>query len=329
MEYRFLGTTGVKVSSLCLGTLTFGREADRSESEAIYKCCRDAGVNFFDTSNIYNKGESERILGDLIANSRDEVFITSKVGGKPGGGVDENGGSSRRNIMTLVEGSLKRLKTDRIDLYLIHAFDENTPLEEALRALDDLVKQGKVLYIGASNFAAWQVMKGLGISSKNGLSAFQCIQQIYNLLKRQAEVEILPLALSEKIGVVTFNALAGGLLTGKYAKKDRQEKSRFDEVPLYHIRYGEDWMYESAERFAEFALSLGFSPASLSVAWVSNHPAITAPVVGARNVTQIKEILEFTKIKMSPELYSRIASFSPTPPPATDLPERVKSLDVH
>jgi aryl-alcohol dehydrogenase-like predicted oxidoreductase len=328
MEYRFLGTTGVKVSSLCLGTLTFGREADKSESAAIFGCCRDEGVNFFDTSNIYNKGEAERILGDLIAGCRDEVFITSKVGGKPGGGVDENGGSSRRNIMTLVEGSLKRLKTDRIDLYLIHAFDENTPLEETLRALNDLVRQGKVLYIGASNFAAWQVMKGLGISSKEGLSAFQCIQQIYNLLKRQAEVEILPLALSENIGMVAFNAVAGGLLTGKYAKADRQEKSRFDEIPLYRIRYGEDWMYDSAARFAEYARSLGFSPASLAVAWVSGHPAMTAPVVGARNVTQIKDILEFTNIKMTQELYSRIASFSPSPPPATDLSERVKSKSV-
>ncbi len=327
MEYRLLGTTGVRVSSLCLGTMTFGREADRAESAAIFGRCRAAGVNLFDCANTYSQGEAERILGELITGCRDELIITTKVFNKTGEEVNARG-ASRRHIMTAVENSLKRLKTDRIDLYILHQFDEQTPLEETLRALDDLVTQGKVLYIGASNFAAWQVMKGLGISAKEGLRAFQCIQPMYNLVKRQAEVEILPMALSERIGVIAYNPLGGGLLTGKYAQVNRSETDRLDTLPTYRTRYGDAWMHESASRFAEFARAEGYTPASLAVAWVASHPAVTAPILGARNVAQIEDALQAAEIRMTPELYDRIASITPTPPPATDRTEMVKPKGV-
>ena len=325
MEYRLLGNTGLRVSALCMGTLTFGREADRMESAAMFGRCRDAGINLFDCANSYNDGEAERILGGLIAGCRDELILTTKVASKVGSDPNARG-ASRRHIMLACEASLKRLNTDRIDLYILHRFDEQTPLEETLRALDDLVAQGKILYTGASNYAAWQVMKALGISAKEGLSAFKCIQPMYNLVKRQAEVEILPMALSERLGVIVYNPLGGGLLTGKYAEAGRAaDSARLDANKTYRSRYGDAWMHETARRFAEFARAEGFTPASLAIAWVAHHPAVTAPILGARNVAQLEDSLRAADIRMTAELYNRIAAFSPAPPSATDRSETVKS----
>lgn len=324
MEYRLLGSTGVRVSALCLGTLTFGREADRKEAATIFGRCRDAGVNLFDCADVYSQGEAERILGGLIADCRDEVILATKVAGKTGEEINARG-CSRRHILTAVEASLKRLKTDRIDLYILHRFDELTPLEETLGALDDLVTQGKILYAGASNFAAWQVMKALGISAREGLSAFKCLQPMYNLVKRQAEVEILPMALSERLGVIAYNPLGGGLLTGKYEQPESPDAGRLNAYQTYQSRYGEIWMHETARRFAAFAREEGFTAASLAIAWVAHHPAVTAPILGARNVAQIEDALRAAEIRMTPELYNRIAAFSPTPSIATDRSETVKA----
>ena len=325
MEYRLLGTTGLQVSALGMGTMTFGREADRNESAAIFGRCRDAGINLFDCANSYSGGEAERILGGLIAGCRDEVILTTKVAGKMGNDPNARG-ASRRHIMLACEASLKRLNTDRIDLYIMHRFDERTPLEETLRALDDLRAQGKILYAGASNYTAWQVMKALGISAKEGFGAFTCIQPMYNLVKRQAEVEILPMALSERLGVIVYNPLGGGLLTGKYAEASRPADSpRLDANKTYRSRYGDPWMHETAGRFAEFARAEGFTPASLAIAWVARHPAVTAPILGARSVAQLEDSLRAVDIKMTAELYDRIAAFSPAPPSATDRSETVKS----
>jgi len=325
MEYRLLGDTGVQVSEFCLGTMTFGREADRRESAAIFGRCRDAGINLFDCANNYSNGEAERILGELIAGCRNELVITTKVANKTGNTINDRG-LSRRHLMTACEASLRRLKTDRIDLYILHRFDEKTPLEETLRALDDLVAQGKVLYIGASNFAAWQTMKALGISAREGLAAFKCLQPMYNLVKRQAEVEILPMALAEKIGVIVYNPLGGGLLTGKYAQAGGTgAERRLDANAMYGSRYGEAWMHETAGRFAAFARAEGFIPAALALAWAAHHPAVTAPILGARSVAQIDEALRAADIPMTPELYGRISALSPAPPTATDRSETVKA----
>jgi len=317
MEYRFLGNTGVKVSTLCFGTMSFGGDADEETSAAMFRRCREAGINFFDCANVYEGGRSEEILGRLMAGSRDELVITSKVFFPISGDVNARG-ASRRHIMAAVEASLKRLNTDRLDLYFIHRFDDSTPLEETLRALDDLVGQGKILYPAASNFAAWQVALALGISAKEGWARFACLQPMYNLVKRQAEVEILPLAQSQKLGVIPYSPLGGGLLTGKYGPAQRPAAGRLVDNQMYQTRYGADWVYEVAGRFAAFAAERGFEPAALAVAWVASHPAVTAPIIGARNLTQLEGSLKALQIAMTPELRAEVSALSPEPPPATD-----------
>jgi aryl-alcohol dehydrogenase-like predicted oxidoreductase len=317
MEYKFLGKTGVKVSSLCFGTMSFGGDADEETSAAMFNRCREVGINFFDCANVYAGGRSEEILGNLIADCRDEVVITSKVYFPTGNDVNARG-ASRRHIKQALEDSLQRLQTDYIDIYFIHHFDEYTPLEETLRALDDLVKEGKILYPAASNFAAWQVAKALGISAKEGWAPFACIQPMYNLVKRQAEVEILPMAQAEKLGVIVYSPLGGGLLTGKYGPSRHPESGRLVENKGYQIRYGSQWMYDVAQQFSNFARKHGYEPAGLAVAWAGSHPAVTAPILGARNLEQLEGSLQAADIEMTPELRAEISALSPDPPPATD-----------
>jgi aryl-alcohol dehydrogenase-like predicted oxidoreductase len=324
MHYRTVGRTGVKVSSLCFGTMTFGDTADEAESERMFKACLEAGINFFDCANVYAKGRSEEILGKLISGMRDELIITSKVFGRTGNDVNA-GGLSRRHIMQAVQGSLKRLKTDRLEFYFVHQFDAATPIEETLQALDDLVRQGLILYPAVSNWAAWQIVKALGISAREHLARFELVQPMYNLTKRQAEVEILPMALSEGLGVIPYNPLGGGLLTGKYSSKSRPEVGRLVENAMYGKRYGDANYYDIAERFAAYAESKGVHPATLAVAWVCSHPAVTAPIIGARNTEQLKASLAATSLEMSPELRAEIAALSPEPPPATDRSEERKT----
>jgi aryl-alcohol dehydrogenase-like predicted oxidoreductase len=322
MQYRLLGDTGVLVSSLCMGTMTFGREADHPTSAALYSACRDAGINFFDSANAYAGGESERILGALIKGHRDEVVITSKVFAQMGS--DRNArGNSRRNIMLAVEASLKRLNTDRLDVYFLHGFDVNTPLEESMRALDDLVKQGKIIYSGASNHAAWQVMKSLGLSAREGWSRFKVLQPMYSLVKRQVEVEILPMAQAEKLAVISYSPLGGGLLTGKY-REAPPVVGRFAESPLYVRRYSTEGMREAANAFVDLARMRGYSPAALAVAWVAVHPGITAPIIGARSVEQLRESFAAVDVKMTPELYAEISLLTAQPVPATDRTEEIR-----
>jgi aryl-alcohol dehydrogenase-like predicted oxidoreductase len=320
MEYKTLGKTGVKVSSLCFGTMSFGDDANEETSAAMFNRCREAGVNFFDCANGYAGGRSEKILGDLISDCRDEVIITSKVYFPTGSDVNARG-ASRRYIKIAIEDSLKRLKTDRIDVYFIHRFDDDTPIEETLRVLDDLVREGKILYPAASNFAAWQVAKALGISAREGLARFECIQPMYNLVKRQAEVELLPMAQSENLGVVPYSPLGAGLLTGKYGMEHKPAAGRLVENSMYQTRYGDGWIYEVAENFVAFAKERDYNPVSLAVAWVAGHPAVTAPIIGARNLAQLEGSLQSLDIEMTPELWAEISALSPEPPPATDRSE--------
>ena len=320
MEYKSLGTTGVKVSTLCFGTMSFGGDADEETSAALFHRCRDVGINFFDCANVYGEGRAESILGELISDCRNELVVISKFGSPMGTGYNAQGGS-RRHLISSLETSLKRLNTEYIDIYFLHRFDEQTPLEGTLRALEDVVAQGKVRYIGVSNFAAWQVAKALGISACNGWTSFDCIQPMYNLIKRQAEVEILPLAKSEKLGVITYNPLGGGILTGKYGPDRRAEQGRLAGDDMYRKRYGEQWMYDAAVKFAQFAGDNGYHPAALAVAWVAHHPAVTAPILGARNVDQLNDSLQSVEIEISPDLYDAICHLTPKPPPATDRSE--------
>ncbi len=320
MEYKLLGNTGVKVSQLCFGTMSFGGDADEATSAAMFNRCREVGINFFDCANVYSRGRAEEILGGLIADCRAEIVLTTKFYGRMGEDINARG-ASRYHLHQAVEASLKRLNTDRIDVYFVHHFPEETPLEEMLRALDDLVRQGKILYPAVSNFAAWQIATALGISARLGLARFEVVQPMYNLVKRQAEVEILPLAESENLAVIPYSPLGGGLLTGKYATDLLPDSGRLVENKMYQKRYGEESDYQIAGNFTQFARERGYNPAALAVAWVGSHPAVTAPIIGARNLEQLEGSLKSVEIEMTPELRAEISALSPEPPLATDRAE--------
>ena len=317
MENRLFGNTGIRVSQLCMGTMTFGREADKSESKMMFNRCLDAGINFFDCADVYSDGKTETILGDLIADHRRSLIITSKCGWQFGSDINAVG-CSRRHIMASVEASLKRLRTDYIDIYFLHRFDYHTPLEVSLRALNDLVAQGKIRYIGVSNFSAWQTMQANGIAALHDWAPVDCIQPMYNLVKRQAEVEILPMAAAQNLGVMVYNPIGGGLLAGKYGKDHTEGKGRFTTDDMYQKRYREEWAFEAAKQFYEFAKDQGYHPVSLAVAWVCHTKAVTTPIIGARNVAQLEDSLKSVEIEMTDQLYGAISDLTPTPPPATD-----------
>lgn len=314
MKYKFLGKTGVQVSALCMGTMTFGKEANEHTSTEIYKRCREVGINFFDTANLYADGLSEAILGNLIQGERENLILASKVYFQAGSDINQHG-LSRRHVMQSIEGSLKRLKTDYLDIFYLHHFDENTSLEETLTAFSDLVRQGKVLYIGVSNFAAWQVMKGLGISARDHLARFTCIQPMYNLLKRQAEVELLPMALSESLAVFPYNPLGGGVLSGKYLSGSN---GRLQSNKVYQLRYGNNKDSNEVRNFIAFAKERNFDPVSLAISWVASHPGVTAPILGARNREQLEPALKSLEIPMTDELRKELSALTAEPPIATD-----------
>ncbi|HRA66969.1 MAG TPA: aldo/keto reductase [Caldilinea sp.] len=320
MHYRLLGSTGVTVSSLCFGAMSFGGDADEATSAAMYARCRDAGVNFFDCANVYGRGRAEELLGKFMAGHRDELVITSKVGFAMRDGLNGSG-LARRHVLREVEDSLRRLGTDRIDVYFCHRFDASTPMEETLAALDTLVQQGKILYPAVSNWAAWQIAKALGLSARNHWARFAVMQPMYNLTKRQAEVELLPLAQAEQIGVIPYSPLGGGLLTGKYGVGQRPDAGRLVENTMYQKRYGDEMHYAVAERLMQYAQARGQHPATLAVAWVMNHPAVTAPIIGARNLAQLEPSLAAGDLAMTPAARAEISALSVEPPPATDRSE--------
>ena len=320
MDYRTVGRTGVKVSNLCFGTMSFGDTADEPESAKIFERCLDTGINFFDSANVYARGRSEEILGRLMKGQRNELVVTSKVFGKMGEDVNARG-LSRRHIVQAVEASLKRLQTDRLDFYFVHQFDHDTPMEETLRALDSLVERGLILYPAVSNWAAWQIAKALGTAAREGLARFELVQPMYNLVKRQAEVEILPLARSETLGVIPYSPLGGGLLTGKYTRTTKPEQGRLVDNKMYTKRYGENMYFEVAEKFTAYAADKGVHPVTLAVAWVGSHPAVTAPIIGARNVEQLEPSLAAADFTMTPEMRAEVSALSPAPPPAHDRSE--------
>ena len=322
MRHVPLGRTGLNVSRLCFGTMSFGGDADAAEAGRMYAACREAGIDFFDCADAYSRGEAERILGRLVAHERDDLVITSKCFMPMGEGPNERGGN-RRHVLRAVEGSLARLGTDRLDVLFMHRWDPVVPLEETMRALETLVRDGKVLYLGASNYAAWQVATGLGIAARNGWPRFDVIQPMYSLVKRQAEAELLPLARHEGLGVITYSPVGGGLLSGKYGSKDRPNAARIVDNPEYAKRYAEPWVHEVAERFAAFAREMGVHPVSLAVAWAGGHPDVTCPIVGARSVEQLRPSLDAARIDMTPELRAEIAALSRTPAPATDRLEEL------
>jgi aryl-alcohol dehydrogenase-like predicted oxidoreductase len=320
MRYSLLGRTGVKVSQLALGTMTFGSEADTAAAAAIMTRARDAGVNFIDTANVYNEGRSEEIVGGLLRGCRDEVVLATKAY-YPMGRDPNASGTSRYHLVRAVEASLRRLATDRIDVFYLHHFDELTDISESLRALDDLVRQGKILYPACSNFAAWQVAQALGIAALQGLARLCAIQPMYNLLKRQAEVEILPMAESLGVAVVCYGPTAGGLLTGKYVGTDKRDGTRFGSDAAYQARYEDATHWAAAEAFVRLAAELGQRPATLAVAWVAAHPAVTSVLLGARSAAQLEDTLAAADLDLAPVVRARLSDLTPAPPLATDRSE--------
>lgn len=324
MQFGFLGRTGVRVSRVAFGTMSFGGDADEATSAQMFGACRDAGVNLFDCADVYAEGASERILGKLVAPCRDEIVLATKAYFPTSAGPNARG-SSRYHLTRAVEASLERLATDRVDLFFLHRFDDATCLESTLRALDDLVRQGKVLYPAVSNFAAWQAQKALGVGALHGLDPLVAIQPMYNLVKRQAEVELLPMARSEGLAVFPYSPLAGGLLTGKYGRSRRPEVGRIVDNAMYATRYGDPAVFATAEAFADLAEEAGVHPVTLAIAWVGAHPAVTAPLLGARTMGQLAPALAAAELELDDELYDAITALSPTPPPATDRNEEKSS----
>ena len=323
MKFKPLGRSGVSVSGLCFGTMSFGGDADEAASAAMYKACRDAGINFFDCADQYANGRSEEILGRLMKGQREDLVITTKCFNPTGEDVNARG-TSRRHVSRAVEASLKRLRTDRVEVLFLHHYDKRTPLEESMRALEDLVRAGKVLYPAVSNWSAWQTQRAVDIQERRDWARLQVIQPMYNLVKRQAEVELLPMAEANGIGVIPYSPGAAGLLSGKYGANRGDASGRLKANKMYGARYAEKWMYEVADRFAAFCTQKGLHPVSTAVAWVGAHPAVTAPIIGARSLEQLRDSLNAVKIDMTPALRAEIAALSRTPPPATDRLEEIK-----
>ncbi|WP_069300182.1 aldo/keto reductase [Neptunicoccus sediminis] len=305
---EFTTLNGAPASPFCFGTMQFGGGSDEAESEAVFKTCRDAGINFFDSAWVYTNGASETILGKLAKAERYSLILTSK-----GGYV---GPSSCENLTAQLDESLRRMQTDYVDIYFIHRFDDDTPLEETFDTLAAMQQAGQIRYIGVSNYAAWQVMKAQGIAASAG-TKIDVIQPMYNLVKRQAEVELLPMCLSEGIKVTPYSPLGGGLLTGKYAA-GRQADGRLSKDHRYAARYGLEQMHRTAEELAALAADKGVDPAVLAVGFVAAHPAVTAPIISARTVDQLRPSLAAMTAPLSAADYAEIAALSAKPAPATD-----------
>jgi aryl-alcohol dehydrogenase-like predicted oxidoreductase len=321
---RFLGKTGVKVSPVALGAMSFGGDADEATAWGIYRAARDAGINFIDTADVYNEGRSEEFLGRFMRGERDDIVLATKAYFPAGAGANARG-SSRYHLVRAVEASLRRLQTDRIDVFYLHRFDDATDLGETLRALDDLVRAGKILYPACSNFAAWQVAHALGVAAMHGLAPLVAIQPMYNLVKRTAEIEILPMAKSLGIAVVPYSPTGGGLLAGRYGVATRPEHGRLVDTKMYSIRYAQPAFYEVAERFTQLAAELGHHPVTLAAAWVMSNPAVTSVLVGGRNAEQLAPAFAALQVTLDAETRAKISALSPEPPPATDRNEETSA----
>ncbi len=303
MEYRSLGRTGVMVSPLCLGTMNFGDPTSEQDSIAIIDHALDSGINFVDTANVYNGGESERIVGKALkANGkRDQIVLATKVYNQVGTGPNERG-VSRYHILKACEDSLRRLQTDHIDLYQLHRPSLSVPQDETLRALDDLVQSGKVVYIGTSTFPAWMIMEGLAISEKYSLARYVSEQPPYNLLDRRVENELIPLAQKYGMAILPWSPLAGGILTGRYASKtsvpEGSRRSRWGEV--FDERFTRRG-FEVAEKLDEMAEERGLTSAQLALLWVKDQPGVTAPIIGPRTMDHLVSFLPLLEMQLKPE----------------------------
>ncbi|MBI4300794.1 MAG: aldo/keto reductase [Chloroflexi bacterium] len=291
MEYRNLGRTGLKVSQLCLGCMTFGWGANDETSMAIMQRAVDGGINFFDTADVYGGGHSEEVVGQFLKGRRQQIVLATKVRGRKGEGPNDEG-LSRLHIIQGVEASLRRLNTDYIDLYQVHAPDPSTPLEETMSALNDLVRQGKVRYLGCSNFAAWQICKANWIADVRNFEPFVCVQPRYSLLDRGIEHELIPFCIQEGVGNIPYSPLAGGMLTGKYRRGESPaEGTRAARSALMQDRMLTERNFRAVERLAAKARQMDVTLAQLALAWVCRQKGVSSPIVGASSVAQLEETL--------------------------------------
>lgn len=311
VEFRQLGRSGARVSNLCLGAMNFGWRTEEKESVEIIHSYLDAGLNFIDTANVYSKGVSETHVGKAIKDRRDQVFLATKVHGRMGDGPNEQG-NSRVHIMKQVDDSLHRLQTDYIDLYWIHRPDENTPIDETLRALDDLVRQGKVRYIGLSTFPAWQTMEAIMISEKMNLERFVAEQPPYNLLDRSLEEEVVPLCQKYGIGIMPWGPLAEGWLAGKYRKGQAlPQGTRIEGKKLdMEARYIQDRL-DIIEALIPIAEEKNVSLSQLALAWLIRQPGVTSPIIGPRTMEQLQDNLGALNVELSSEDLTRIDAIVP------------------
>jgi aryl-alcohol dehydrogenase-like predicted oxidoreductase len=308
MQYRFLGRTGMQVSELCLGAMTFGREASEAESIQMMDCFVEQGGNFIDTADVYSQGISEEIVGRWMqGKARDELVIATKVRFPMGSGVNDFG-LSRKHILSGVENSLRRLQTDYIDLYQVHAWDDATPLEETLPTLDKLVQSGKVRYIGASNYAAWQLQKAIDTSKFSGWEAFACLQPLYNLLDREIEFELVPVCQNEGVGIIPWSPLRGGWLSGKFKRGMQAPPSGTRIEEASKRGWSENWETYANERTwtvldALFAAAeeSGKNPAQVALRWLLQKPGVTAPIIGARTLRHLEDNLGAAGWELSAE----------------------------
>ncbi|MFZ0042282.1 MAG: aldo/keto reductase [Solirubrobacteraceae bacterium] len=321
MEYRPLGSSGLQISALTLGTMTFGGEGnfksvgdtDLEGARRQIDMCLDAGVNLIDTADIYSNGRAEEIVGEALEGKRDDVLIASKVRFPMGDGPND-AGLSRQHIVEGCEASLRRLRTDHIDLYQVHEWDGQTPLEETLGALQYLQESGKVRYVGASNYAGWQLMKALGVAEREHLPRFVSQQIYYSLQERSAEYELIPLALDQGLGTLVWSPLAGGLLSGKYRRgQDAPEGTRhvneWDEPPVYD----EDKLYDTIDVLVEIAEGRDVSAAQVALAWLLTRQSISSIVIGARTDEQLADNLKSAELSLTDDELARLEEVSRPP----------------
>jgi len=317
MQHTKFGRTGLRVSKLCLGTMTFGLQCDQAQSNAIMDAAAEGGIDFFDAADVYplggsaaTVGRTEEIIGDWLQGKRDEFVIATKCFG-PMGPKPWNQGMSRKHIVEAIDGSLRRLKTDYIDVYQLHGFDPGTPIDEALEGLDAVVKAGKARYVGVSNWMGFRIARALGRSEARGLVRIDSVQPRYNLLFRTFERDMFPLCLEEGIAVIPYNPIAGGLLSGKHggASTEPEAGTRFTigtAAEIYTKRYWHEQEFATVEELKSLAADAGLPLVTLAVAWVAAHPAITSPIVGASRPEQLADSVKATEVTLDPDLKAKL-----------------------
>ena len=320
MNHRQLGRSGLFVSALTLGTMTFGGRGafaktgstDVAGARRQLDMCLDAGLTLVDTADVYSRGVSEEIVGEAIAGRRDDVLLATKARFPMGRGTNDRG-LSRHHLVRACEASLRRLNTDHIDLYQVHEWDGLTPLEETLGALDDLVRAGKVRYVGCSNYLAWQMTKALGVSERRGLERFVSTQVYYSLQDRSVEQEILPACLDQGVGVLVWSPLAGGLLSGKYRRDAQPESGRQLTDWNEPLVQDEDRLYDTIDVLVQVAQDRGVSPAQVALAWLLTRPGVTSLVIGARTDEQLADNLQAAELELTAEEVARLEEVSRPP----------------